>query len=337
MAATELKPAYLIVGNDRPKVEVALGRLRARFEEGSVERLVAAGKDGATGADVVAACNAGTLLLGERLVLVTEIDGRRDERGRLSGGWKAPDLEAVIEYLGAPAPGTVLCLVAEELKRDSPLAKACQKVGDVLVWEVDRRKLWEWVAKSFVERGIKVERDACEALVETVGEDKLALALEIDKLAIWANGEPVGVDEIRLLAIPTAETPPWELTDAWGRHDVGAALGAMDSMLDGSARPARDGAAAARRPARRAPREADADEGAPRERRAAEGRGIEARAEAAFPARSSHARRSGFSLEELREATMRLARLDHALKGGSKLAPELEVQLAVADVARERR
>ena len=131
----DLKPAYLIIGNDRPKVEVALGRLRARFDPGAVERLVAAGKDAATGADVVAACNAGTLLLSERLVLVTEVDGRRDERGRLSGGWKAADTEVVVEYLGAPAPGTVLCLVAEELKRDSALAKACQKIGDVLVWE----------------------------------------------------------------------------------------------------------------------------------------------------------------------------------------------------------
>jgi hypothetical protein len=34
---------------------------------------------------------------------------------------------------------------------------------------------------------------------------------------------------------------------------------------------------------------------------------------------------------------VRFARLDHALKGGSKIAPDLEVQLAVADVVRESR
>ena len=45
----------------------------------------------------------------------------------------------------------------------------------------------------------------------------------------------------------------------------------------------------------------------------------------------------GFSPEELDDATVRLARLDHALKGGSRLAPDLELQLAVADLARERR
>ena len=122
---------YLVTGNDVPKVERTLERLRRRFDAGSVERLVA-GKGGASGADVVAACNAGTLLGGERLVLVTYIDGQRGEYDRLTGGWKADDVEAVVAYLRDPAPGTVLCLVGTEVKKDAPLAKACAKVGDVL-------------------------------------------------------------------------------------------------------------------------------------------------------------------------------------------------------------
>ena len=44
-----------------------------------------------------------------------------------------------------------------------------------------------------------------------------------------------------------------------------------------------------------------------------------------------------FSVEELGDAVDRLARLDHALKGGSRLSPDLELLLAVSDVARERR
>lgn len=336
MAVAELKPVYLIVGNDRPKVEVALSRLRGRFEAGSVERLGAGGKDGVAGIDVVAACNAGTLLLGERLVLVTEVDGRRDDRGRLSGGWKTADVEAVVDYLAAPAPGTVLCLVAEELKQDSALAKACRKVGDVLVWEVDRKKLAEWVAKSFAERGVRIERDACEALVELVGEDKLTLALEIDKLVTWAASEPLGVEEIRRVAVPSGETPPWELTDAWGRREIGAALAAMEAMLEGGARPARDGAAALAgllggHLGKLTRMKALLEKGV-RPKEAAATLGLKP-----FPGQKLARQAEAFSVEELRDATTRLARLDHALKGGSRLAPELELQLAVTDVAREPR
>ena len=45
-----------------------------------------------------------------------------------------------------------------------------------------------------------------------------------------------------------------------------------------------------------------------------------------YPAKKLAAQAERFSIEELRDATVRIARLDHALKGGSKLAPELEVQ-----------
>lgn len=336
MAATELRPVYLIVGNDRPKVETALGRLRARFDPGSIERLVAAGKEGASGSDVVSACNSGTLLLGERLVLVTELDGRRDDRGRLSGGWKAADVEAVVDYLRAPAPGTVLCLVAEELKHDAPLAKACRAAGDVLVWEVDRKKVAEWVAKGFAERGVKVDRQAVDALVEIVGEDKLTLALEIDKLATWAAGESIGADEVRRVAAPNSEVPPWELTDAWGKRDIGAALEAMEAMLDRAGGAARGGVAGLAgllggHLGKLTRMKALLDKGL-RSKDAAAKLGMKP-----FPAQKLAKQAEEFSLEELRDATIRLARLDHALKGGSRLAPELELQLAVTDVAREPR
>jgi hypothetical protein len=42
----------------------------------------------------------------------------------------------------------------------------------------------------------------------------------------------------------------------------------------------------------------------------------------------------GFSPDELRDAVVRLADLDGALKGRSKLAPDLEVQRMLVDLTR---
>ena len=101
-----LKPAYLISGSDRPKVETALQRLRAIFEHEAVE-LVSAHE--LSGADAVARCNAGSLFGDARLVVV---DGRRRPedvtRQPPTGGWKAADIAAIAAYLGLPAPGTTL-------------------------------------------------------------------------------------------------------------------------------------------------------------------------------------------------------------------------------------
>src|SRR5205823_3731390 len=108
--ASELKPVYLLHGSDGPKIARAVRRLRDRIGEDSTEHLSA--RD-SSGEDVVASCNALGLFLGEgRLVIVDE-----PER------WKAADVKAVVAYLASPSPATVLALVADEIKADSPLAK----------------------------------------------------------------------------------------------------------------------------------------------------------------------------------------------------------------------
>ena len=192
--ATELKPVYLITGGDRPKIQRALRRLRDRVGEEGVE-LLSALESG--GDDAVAACNSmGLLGGGRRLVVVEEVER-----------WKAPDVKAVAAYLTSPAPDTVLALVAAELKKDSPLGKACAKAGDVLVYDVPKRRVAEWVTKQFTERGVTVDAEAVRLLVEIVGEDPEELASEVDKIATWAGGDPVGVREVEELAAGCAEVP----------------------------------------------------------------------------------------------------------------------------------
>ena len=309
--------------------------MRARFDPGSIERLVAGGKDSASGGDVVIACNSGTLLAGDRLVVVAEVDGRPNEWGKLTGGWTQADVDAVIEYLAAPAPGTVLCLVALQLKDTSPLGKAVKKTGDVLAWEIDDKKLPTWVAESFAARGVKVGMDACRALVDIVGEDKLVLSREVDKLATWAAGEPLGVEEVQLLAAPLGEAEPWELTDALGERDLATALSVIEGAYRRSPRPTQEPSQFANRLSSHVLRLARAKSMLERGSRVADV--AKALGVKEFPARKLAAQAERFSIDELRDATVRIARLDHALKGGSKLAPELEVQLAIADITREHR
>ena len=77
-------------------------------------------------------------------------------------------------------------------------------------------------------------------LVQLVGDDLHALALEVDKLAVWADGEPIGEREVEALASPAAGEPTFALTDAWGAHDTGRALAASETIFERSAKPRRD-------------------------------------------------------------------------------------------------
>jgi DNA polymerase-3 subunit delta len=320
MATPALKPVYLIAGSDRPKVELALKRLRRHFPADATELLVASET---SGHDAVAACNALGLFGGGsgRLVLVEGVKA-----------WKAPDAKAIEAYGKSPSPDTVLALVGDELKADSVLAKACAKAGDVLLFEAPReRDLPRWVAKQFEAARTPVDQDACRALIEIAGDDLQELTSEIDKLAQWAGGERVTERDVQLLAAAVAETAAFELTDAWGRRDTPSVLRAAELIMERSPKAKRDEVA-------RLASTLAAHVGRIRQCRSWEADGVTSKDAAGrmkrhpFYVQKLYAQARNFSEDELREATIRLAALDHAIKGGSRLSPELELERALIDV-----
>jgi DNA polymerase III delta subunit len=315
----DLKPVYLLAGTDRPKIDTALARLRRHFADESVEAVSAAET---SAEEAVALCNAGSLFGDARLVLVGEVER-----------WKAADVKALQAYLAAPAPATTLALAAGELRKDAPLAKACAKAGDVLVYDVPKRNLAQWVADRFRQLDARADAEACALLVQLVGDDPQALATEVEKLATCAAGEPIGEREVAELAVAFAETPTFALTDAWGRRDPAAALEASEVILEREAKPRRD--TSARLAATLGSHLARVRSC---QRLAAEG--VRPRDAAGrlkmhpFYAEKLFAQAGRFSPDELGDALVRLADLDLALKGDSRLASDLELQRALGEVVR---
>jgi DNA polymerase-3 subunit delta len=317
--AEELKPAYLLTGSDRPKITRAVHRLRDRFGEDSVERLSA---DEASGDDAVAACNAmGLFAASGRLVLVDGVER-----------WKAADAKAVAGYLSAPAPDTVLALVGSEMRKDSPLAKACAKTGQVLVYDVSKRELPRWVAEQFARHGARATSEACRGLIELVGDNPYELAGEIDKLSLWAGSDEVGEEEVERLVAARADVPPFVLTDAWGRRDVPGVLSACESILERSSRSGEIhmlvGSLVGHVRRVQTAQRLDAEGVRPRDAMAA------LKARHPYVAQKAFDQARNFSVEELREAIVRLSDLDFAIKGGSRLPSDLELQRTLVAITR---
>ena len=320
----ELAAAYLIIGSDRPKITRALRRLRTRVGDEATELLTA---HETSGEDAVAACNALALFAVERRLVVVENVER----------WKPLDVKAVEEYLKRPAPTTVLALLGDDIKPDSALAKAVAKAGEVLVYNLPKRgrkvDLPRWVEAQLGERGTLIDPDAARMLVDLVGEDAEELATEVDKLAIWAAGERIGEREVAELVPARAETPPFDLTDAWGRRDVPAVLAASERILERSGDAPRDVLL-------RVSGLLLSHIGRVRDCQDLSRQGVPPAAAAEqlkrnrFYVQKLYEQAANFSEDELADAIVRLASLDYALKGGSKLPGELEFTRALIDVTR---
>jgi DNA polymerase III subunit delta len=320
VSSEPLLPVYLLTGSDRPKVVRALRRLRSRFGDESIEHLAA---DTGGGADAVAACNALGLFAGGdggRLVIVESVER-----------WRKADLDAVIEYLADPVPGAVLALVTGEPPRSDALAKAVSAIGRVLSYEAPKpRDLPAWVRTQFEGLGGAIEPDAARALVEIVGDDLIALTTEADKITIWAGGRAVSRTDVEALATPSREAAAWAMTDAWGDRDAGALLAAGEAELERREPFAIAVRLAAHVTLVRAVKVF-----------AAEGLGAREIAKRVklheFRVRKAVGHADRYSQEELDAAIVRLAALDAALKGASRLSGAHELTRALADLTEPAR
>jgi DNA polymerase III subunit delta len=307
-------------------VNRAVRRLRDRIGEDATELLSALETPGE---EVVASCNALGLFVSEGRLVVVE----QAER------WKASEVEPVVDYLKTPSPDTVLALVGEGIRKDSALAKAVAKVGELLVYDLPKRgtraDLPGWVRRQFSALGLKVDPAVSSLLVDLVGDDLDELAGEVEKLAAWAHGEPIGERDVELLIAPRGEIAPFAMTDAWGRRDVAGVLEASERLLARTGGPARDAlprvvGLLTSHVARVAECQALADEGVPAREAA------ERLKKNRFYVEKLFEQAENFTPDELQDAIVRLAELDLALKGGSRLAGELEFSRALVDLTRPR-
>ena len=216
----ELKPAYLIHGDDHGAIAERRAGLRALAEgegggTGSVELLEG---EASTPAGVALALAAMTLPAGRRVLLVEGVERWRQAEVEQH---LAPALQAM------PSDTTLALFAREEGRTRAPaaVAKAVkaargQVVEQVLVkpWELGR-----WVREQAARLGLTLDSAAAKALIAQVGERQQRLLRELEKLALGAAPAPdavapasrvVTAEEIYSAAAHSAEWRVYSLADA---------------------------------------------------------------------------------------------------------------------------
>ena len=80
--------------------------------------------------------------------------------------------------------------------------------------------------------GLAMDRDAIEALVDTLGADAMRISTEIEKLRLYAGSrKKIGVGELAALVPDSSVSTLFELVDALGRRDRLRAFGLVDTLL----------------------------------------------------------------------------------------------------------
>ncbi len=220
----ELKPAYLIHGDDHGAVAERRAGLRTLAEGpdgagASVELL--AGESG-TPVAVAGVLAAMTLAVGRRVILVEGVER-----------WRQADAEEhLVPAMKHMPPDTTLALFArEEARAKAPAAvhHAVKRAGGQIVAQMTV-KPWElarWAREQAARLELSLDAAAAKALVSQVGERQQRLLRELEKLALEGDPDadgpraeaavtprPVSAADIELRAARSTEWRAYALADA---------------------------------------------------------------------------------------------------------------------------
>jgi len=227
----DLKPAYLIHGDDEAKFAEWRTRVRRRAEAdrgpGGLEEFQP-GPDSPE--DVAAALSTLTFDTGTRYLLVDD-----------AAAWKAPSLEPLTAALAAMPPGTVVVLIV----RGKPLKGLVKAVeaADGEVREHAAPKPWElprWATGRARELGLQLSSEAAKTLVALAGPSQQRLSRELEKLAIAAHPETsLDADEIERLVAGEGTPKVYDLADALVAGDLKTTVALAEELAAGGERPSR--------------------------------------------------------------------------------------------------
>jgi DNA polymerase III subunit delta len=227
----ELKPAYLICGDDDAKIDAWRARVRRRAEDergpGGLESFDARASEPA---EIVAALSALTFDPGTRYVLVDDV-----------GAWKAPQLEPLVSILGEMPPETVLVAIARG-KALKQLCKAVEGAGGE-VREYPAPKPWElpkWLVERGRDLGVQLDPEAAKELVTLVGTSQQRLSRELEKLGLAVHPRTnVATADVESLAARDAAPQAYDLADALVAGDLKATLALAEQLESHGERPGR--------------------------------------------------------------------------------------------------
>lgn len=247
-ASGALRPVYLVLGEERWLVDRVLTAAREACAKGGIagfnEDRFTAGESSVE--SILGAVRMLPMMAPRRFVLVRGLDrwekkGESDDDEGESAGTKrgaaskqASPLDALAEYAKAPAPSTVLVLVASKLHGQRRLVTGAKK-GDYIVncEPLNRRSLPGFITSMARDKGNPISSEVAEQLAEMAGPELGYVVDAIERLSLYVGvKQPITEEAVAQVVIRVRQSTVWELIDALGRRRIDRALAALADVYD---------------------------------------------------------------------------------------------------------
>ncbi len=305
---------YLLLGDDEERKARGVEKLRGGR---SIEAYDASETNPEV---VVSACNSYSLFGEGPFVLVRNLDA-----------WNAAQKAVIVDYLENPSPEADLVLLGRKLGARERLLAAVKRSGEVHDFEQPTgRALVQWVVGHAKRLGLDLPDDVAGNLIDRCSGDKMRLASETEKLALYVGEGRAAEEDVEVLCPPDVQSNMFAFVDSLAAGERGKTLRLLEALISTGEPPLRLTYMIRRQFALVARARALSERGASQREVASELR------VPPFVARKLEEQARGLGEEELERALALVLDLERGLKGGSDLGDELQVELAVFKLSESR-
>ncbi len=231
----ELRPVYLVLGEERQLASDALVALREAALAGGVPGL---NDDSLTAGEakidaVLATARTLPMLARRRLVVVRSVE-RWEGRSEPGSESASNVLDQLAAYIEAPVPSTVLVLIASKLDGRRKLVTAAKKAGCLVACEpLKPNDLPPWIAARARESGVRLAPGVAQLVAELAGPDLAPVKDALERVSLFVGPDrEITEDDVGECLIRVRPGRVWDLVDAIADRDLGKALAAFDGVWD---------------------------------------------------------------------------------------------------------
>ena len=143
--------------------------------------------------------------------------GRRVVVIRRFDKYTASDMEIFASYVENPMPPNILVLIADSIDfRKSFFKKLKDRKYSVCFKEPYDNEIPNWIYNEARNIGLKISREACVTLKDSVGNNLMDLYMEIEKLKLRYKAADIGVEEVKEMVNNGRSYSLFELVDSFG-------------------------------------------------------------------------------------------------------------------------
>ena len=229
--AGNVPPIVLVVGAEQYLQNKVVQALRAAALKGSVPGL---NEDNFVATEtpvdtIISAARTLPMLARKRFVYIRQV-----ERWESASKSDADSLDRIAQYATNPVSSCVLVLSALKLDGRKKLSAVAKKGNWWVACDpLSRTSIPSFLAARAAERGVQIAPGAAELIVEVVGADLASIVDSIERLCLFVGPEgKIDEDAVGTCLVRIKASSVWELVGAISRRDLGRALEALDAVYD---------------------------------------------------------------------------------------------------------